>query len=1060
MPDDPRVEQLLDDLCDSQATPEEVCIACPELLPEVRERWRRIRRVEAEVDALFPNPSEPGAGGPVSACDATALPRVPGYEVEAMLGRGGMGVVFRARHLRLNRTVALKMALAGAYTGPHERERFRREAEAMAGLRHPNVVQVYDVGDSDGRPYFTMEFVEGPSLAQKLTVTPQPARRAAQLLVTLAEAVQAAHQSGIVHRDLKPGNILLTADGTPKISDFGLARRLDQEGGITRTGAALGTPSYMAPEQARGRAVAVGPATDVYALGAILYELLTGRPPFQAEAAAETVLQVIFQDPVPPSRLNARVPRDLETVCLKCLQKEPHLRYASAAALAEDLRRFLLGEAIVARPERRWERLVRRARRRPMLSAALAAAALFAVALAGVALWLTSERAAAERAAGEDLRDMVWSLRASSWSEARAALERAKGRLGDRGSAELRRRLERGARELELAARVEAIRQDVAHGVVHAFVSAEPDERYEEAFRSAGLGQVHDDPDVVAERVRTSDIRNVLVAALDHWSSCTGTAEGPRRRGWVLDVARRADPDPTGWRDRARDPDLWVDQVALAEVIRTAPVAEQSVPLLQALSVQLKPDNKERLAFLKRIQQAHPGDFWANIALGEMLEGREKNPAEAIRYYQAAVSLRPRTAFGYLKLGMALSSTSRLEEAAEQFRQAVDTDPTSLFSQYHLAIVLVQLGRHGEAIDQLQEAIRSNPGTAGLRAFLGHRLNVQGRHAEALTQYRQAVALDPKDKAARGGLRATLVQLGRGDEARDAWQKVLEADPPQYDDWYGYAELCLFLSRDEEYRRARQTLLSRFGSTTDANVAAQTARACLLLPATGDELRQAVALAERAGAADPSEAPGFSPDFLFARGLAEYRQGRLDRAISALRGDASGVLGPSPRLVLAMALYRNGQIAEARQTLAAAVLAYDWRANQARFPNDWSAHVLRREAEAMILPNLPACLDGKYEPQDDDERLALLGAGRFTNRPLALARLYAGAFADAPQLAEDVPAGHRYSAARAAALAGSGCGEDGASLSQEERSRSPVRAWMGSRASGLACRSGLVQNGP
>jgi serine/threonine-protein kinase len=956
MADDPRVEQLLDELLDTQARPEEVCSDCPELLPEVRARWGQLCRVRAELDALFP--AGPYGSIPTLPSEELPLPAIPGYEVEAVLGHGGMGVVFRARHLRLGRTVALKMALAGAYAGPGERERFRREAEAMAGLRHPNVVQVYDVGDADGLPYFTMEFVEGGSLAHELTGTPQPARQAAQLVATLAEAVQAAHDSGIVHRDLKPGNVLLSADGTPKISDFGLARRLDTEGGLTRTGAPLGTPSYMAPEQARGQVAAVGPATDVYALGAILCELLTGRPPFQGETSAETVLQVVWQDPVPPSRLNAKVPRDLETACLKCLEKDPRRRYATAGALAADLRRFLLGEAIVARPQRRWERLARRARRQPVLSAALAAATLLAVALAGGAVWLASDRAAAERAAEEDLGDMARWLRASSWENARAAMERARGRLGDRGSAEVHRRLEQGERDLELASRVEAIRQD-AHGLLHAFVSAEPDKRYEEAFGGAGLGHVYDDPELVAGRVRTSDIRNALVAVLDHWASCTARAEGPRRRRWVLDVARRADPDPTGWRDRARNPDLWTDQAALAEVIRTAPVAEESVPLLLALSFQLKPDNKERLPFMKRIQQAHPGDFWANIAVGEMLEGRAKNPAEAIRYYQAAVAIRPGMALGYLKLGLALSSAGRLEEAAGQFRRAVDTEPTSLPSQYQLDIILWRLGRSGEAMDRLQAAVRSNPNVAGLRAFLGHRLNVAGRHAEALAEYRQAVALDPNDKVAQGGLRTTLVLMGQGEEARAAWQIALEANPPQYWDWDGYAELCLFLGRDKEYRRARSALLSRFGSTTDPYVAERTARACLLWPATGDELRQAVALAKRAAAVEPSKDSVVYPRFVFAGGLAEYRRGRLDRAISAMRGDAARMPGPAPRLVLAMALYRSGQTGEARKTLAAAVRAYDWRADQARLPDDWSCHVLRREAEAMILPNLPAFLAGR-----------------------------------------------------------------------------------------------------
>src|SRR4051794_17907857 len=276
MTDDPRVQLLLDELLSSHATPEAVCASCPELLPVVRKRWRRIRRVRADIDALFPPPQE--ATPPP---EWTDLPPVPGYEVEAVLGRGGMGIVFLATHVRLNRRVALKMLLAGAYAAPHERARFQREAEAVAGLSHPNIVQVYDVGDCDGRPYFTMEYVEGGSLAYQLAGAPQPARQAAQLVATLATAVHAAHARGIVHRDLKPANVLLAEDGTLKVTDFGLARQ-DDGAGLTHTGEAVGTPSYMAPEQARGRPDTVGPATDIYGLGAILYELLTGRPPFRA----------------------------------------------------------------------------------------------------------------------------------------------------------------------------------------------------------------------------------------------------------------------------------------------------------------------------------------------------------------------------------------------------------------------------------------------------------------------------------------------------------------------------------------------------------------------------------------------------------------------------------------------------------------------------------------------------------------------------------------------------------------------------------------------------------
>jgi WD40 repeat protein/serine/threonine protein kinase len=380
MPDAPRIQELLAELLDRQTTPEEVCGACPELLPVVRERWRQICRARAELDALLP--IWPHGSLSTMPPEEESLPQIPGYEVESVLGRGGMGVVYKARHLRLGRLVALKMTLAGAYAGPHERERFRREAEAVAALRHPNLVQVYDAGDCAGRPYFTMELIEGGSLAQKLAGTPQPAHQAAALLATLAEAVHVAHQGGIVHRDLKPANILLTVESTPKVADFGLARRLEGGAGLTRTGAVVGTPSYMAPEQARGQSRAVGPAADVYALGAILYETLTGRPPFRAESAVETLHQLLTQDPVPPSRLNGKVPRALETVCLMCLRKEPARRYASAAELSADLRRFLRHEPILAKPIGPIGRLSHWVRRHPGLAASLSAVAVLLLLLA------------------------------------------------------------------------------------------------------------------------------------------------------------------------------------------------------------------------------------------------------------------------------------------------------------------------------------------------------------------------------------------------------------------------------------------------------------------------------------------------------------------------------------------------------------------------------------------------------------------------------------------------------------------------------------------------------
>jgi WD40 repeat protein/serine/threonine protein kinase len=414
--------------------------------------WHESASPRREATASERDPEQPAA---------PPLPRVPGYEVQGELGRGGMGVVYRARHLRLKRLVALKM-IWGRPGSPEELARFRGEAEAIACLQHPNIVQVFEVGDHEGLPYIALEYVAGGSLALQLAGTPLPPRQGADLVETLARAMHHAHEHGIIHRDLKPANVLLAVEGGgwgaegerqknpgeaplpthhprpatlhPKITDFGLAKRLGMNPGRTQSGAILGTPSYMAPEQAAGKVHEIGPVTDVYALGVILYEVLTGRPPFAGDDPMTTFNQVLDLEPVPPCRLQPGVPRDLETICLKCLQKDRGRRYESAQKLADDLSRFGKGQPIRAKPAGMWERTAKWVRRHPSVAALLAAVVLtFTVAFVLVT-WQWRQAAAAERdarqariAEGEALQQTEAAL-----AEARSALYFANITLADR----------------------------------------------------------------------------------------------------------------------------------------------------------------------------------------------------------------------------------------------------------------------------------------------------------------------------------------------------------------------------------------------------------------------------------------------------------------------------------------------------------------------------------------------------------------------------------------------------------------------------------------------------
>ncbi len=908
MRDESRIQNLVEQALESSDPPEVVCRDAPDLLPEVRSRLMRVRSLEAELGALFPSSNAADRGGTrPSLLNDAELPDIPDYRVDSILGHGGVGVVYKAHHLKLKRPVAIKMLRSGAYASAAERARFRQEAEAVAALRHVNIMQVYDVGEYDGRPYFTMEFIEGGDLAQALAGMPQPAREAAAMIATLADAVQTAHDGGIVHRDLKPANVLLSANGNPKISDFGLARRLERDPSLTIAAARVGTPSYMAPEQAAGNVEAFCPSVDIYALGAMLYEMLTGRPPFRAHSASETQRQVIHEYPAPPSRLNARIPRDLETICLKCLRKEPADRYSSAGALSDDLRRFLDGRPIHARPVSRLERGLRWMRRNPAGAAFIVTAmALSTLAAAFVMreISLAAQRRTEEAHWKERLAFLIRIQEEGRFPEARAILDR----VPDAGSAELRAEIERAKADIDIVERLDSIR--LSRGAFMQGGGIDYDatsRRYAATFSESGLGELHEDPRQVAARLAASPIRKAIVAALDDWATCA--AADPR--AWILTVARSVDPDP--WRDRVRDQDHWADLDHLQNLAADAVVEDQPVNIMVAMGTRWRRLGGDPTAFLERVQRAYPNDFWVNFELGHLYGAG--NVEAAIGYCRAALAVRPRASVAHFNLGVYVGSLGRRDEAMHYFERVIESDPNHTWARVNLGVGLLDRFRPGEA----------------------------------LKHFEHALALDPHNTAAVAGHRHALIGLGRGAEAAAPWRAAIDADPQTHDVRDGYAEFCLFVGDEAEYRQACSELLEFFGSATDPHLCERTGRACLLAPLPDEQRRQAAALIDRALSADPSQyAPWARPYFLLAKALSEYRSGRFESAANLLQGDVLHALPPAPQLILAMVTCRMGQVGEARRIFAEAVASIDWRLEAAGNREAWIYHTLRREAEALI----------------------------------------------------------------------------------------------------------------
>jgi serine/threonine-protein kinase len=994
--------------------------------------------------------------------------RVAGYEILGELGRGGMSVVYQAQQAQPARMVALKMILAGGHADPERRTRFLAEADAIARLQHPHIVQVFEVGEHDGLPFLSLEYVPGGSLARKLHEGPLAPQLAAALVEQLARAVQYAHERAVIHRDLKPGNVLLTEDGAPKVTDFGLAKAERPE--LTATGAVLGTPSYMAPEQAKGDNRAVGPLADVYALGAVLYECLTGRPPFQAPTPLDVLAQVVSQEPVPPRQLQPKLPRDLETVCLKCLRKEPTRRYGSAAELADDLGRFLDGEPIRARPVGRAERLARWIKRHPTW-AALLASSLLVVVLGTVSLFvfqqLQNEQARqADRA--DYLRDEVdaalteaegvrgelhktlghplkvhrllthpeqwWAplkVARAAWERAQKLAEADREFLAEDLNVRLQKvqaLLESDERDYQLAMKLDALLLKAGPPVEGVNNRAAVAHEYEAVLAAAGLDIRRGDLAQTAARISRSPCRYVLVAALDHWAhiSREDAVLMPR----LVQVARQVDPDP--WRDQFRQATVRKDRKKLEELVRQVKVAEQPPQFLENVGLTLHYSGGYSRPLLKAALIQYPGDLWLNIGQAQLCY-RDGDAVGMVEHFRAALALRPDSAMAHLLLSEALFVKKDLDGALQQARRALQLDPK--LANVHRALGQILYARKDldGAIAHYQKALHLAPDLAYVHLALGSALLDRKDVDGAIRHYTRSLQLDPTVASVHYNLSIALTATKDSDGALRHLRKAVELDPKFV---AAHINLGIALHNNKDLEGAFRHLTRALElDPTDAAAHHNLAR----LLAHVKDRDGAVQHLTKAVKLDPNNA-----EHHYNLGLVLYQKKDLVSATPHLtRAIDIDPNHAQAHYIIGWVYVEQGKFADSvREFRRADELGYrqlGWKYAPAKC-------VANSEKLVDLDKQLTAILAGQAPPPVGvrEQVAAADMCRRYKKCHAAAARIYAGARAAAPQPAPDFIRAQRYPAACSAVLAGAGQGNDAANLAPEERAklRRQARAWL------------------
>jgi tetratricopeptide (TPR) repeat protein len=884
------------------------------------------------------SPAPPGPG----LCDASTTPpeseavtdTVPAataglrYRSVRFHARGGLGEVWVAHDEEFHREVALKRIREDYADDPDSRRRFLQEAAITGRLEHPGIVPAYGlVQDGDGRPCYAMRLLRGGTLQdaiRRFHEAEGPGRDAGerslalrQLLgrfIVVCNAVAYAHSRGIVHRDLKPANVMLGQYGETLIVDWGLAKSLGRDepagpgggepsatgtdGGAdgTRPGEVLGTPAYMSPEQAEGRGDGVGPASDVYSLGAILHTILTGQSPFQG-SSAEVLARVKRGEFRSPRQGNRDVARPLDAISRKAMALRAEARYATPLDLAADVEHWLADEPVSADREPWTARLARWRRRHRPLTAAVLAAVVLAGGGAVWWQWQSATRAEVVRQQVGSALDRVNDLQnRERWGEARAVLAEAQRRLDPSGPADLLRLLQQARDDLRLVRRLDAARLKAATLVAGRFDRASARRDYAAAFRAARLGRPGDDVAAVAARIRRSPVRKQLAAALDDWAVLT---EERPQRVWLLAVAQRVDPDP--WRDRFRKLAVRRDRAELARLTREGTGKKNLSPqVLAALGRGLMQSGIDAAALLTAAQRRYPHDFWLNFELGNALSKANKF-GQAIGYFRAALALRPETAALYTNLGIALKGNGRWEEATAAYRQAIDLHPRDALAHFNLGLAWFARGRREKAIACFRKALTLDPRFSQAHTNLGAALLEEGRRKEAIASLRRALALDPRNAAAHTNLGKAWREQGRLDQAIACYRKAIALDPR-----LTQAHHNLGVALHDKGQLDRASACFQKALTINPKYADAQNGLGLVLQKKG-QLEKAIVCFRQALALDPKLALAH-----YNLGNALQAQGQLDQAIACY----PKALTLKPRLALAYsglgnALQKKGQLEEA-----------------------------------------------------------------------------------------------------------------------------------------------------